>query len=312
MFSDEERAEVGIAYKQQGRYDAVLKGLKIVAPKLADFVEFASAQSSTDEILIHCWRGGMRSQSLAKILELAGLKTVLLEGGYKSFRAMARLVWQQPLKLIVVSGFTGAGKTKVLQKLADAGEQVVDLEQLANHRGSAFGGIGQPPQPSTEQFENQLFQTLDSFDLAKPIWIEDEGSRVGSVVVPDAVYQRIRVSPAVSIECDRERRVENLLHDYGDLSLGPLIDSIHKIRKRLGGLALKQAIEAAERGDLKASIEIVLAYYDKTYQTAIVTMPRNVTLSVKIDELTDVELIQTMKKICQDVYGASAAESCLL
>lgn len=297
LFTDEQRAEIGTAYKKSGRQLAVIKGLNFIGARLSDLVEQAIGWANANEVLVHCWRGGMRSQSLAQILDLAELRPHVLDGGYKSFRKYVRSFFELPYQLHVVSGLTGAGKTKVLQLLEQAGEQVIDLERLANHRGSAFGGIGQGPQPTTEQFENDLFAVLERIDLTRPVWIEDEGNRVGSVVVPAALYDRLRNSPAVCIECTQQQRLENLLVDYGELPAEQLIHAIGKISKRLDGPLAKQAVAAINADDVATAIEISLVYYDKTYRAAMVKMPRQTTVPVNIQSLTDAQIVSTLRRI---------------
>ena len=306
LFSDQQRAAVGITYKKSGRQPAVQKGLELVGPQLAGLVKKAISIARNGDVLVHCWRGGMRSQSFAAILELACLRTTVLNGGYKAYRAMSRCSFERPFKFLVISGFTGAGKTDVLRLLDQAGEQVIDLEGFANHRGSAFGGVGQLQQPTTEQFENLLFEKIDRLDLTKTVWVEDEGNRIGGVVVPPAIYDRIRHSPAVSIDRTLERRVNNLLIDYGDLPGEQLIVSIEKIRKRLGGLATQQAVASVDSADVKSAIEIVLAYYDKTYQSAMNDMPRETTVPLAADNLTEAELVESLRQISQQIYGETA------
>ena len=312
LFSDEQRAEVGTIYKNQGREPAIIKGLEFVGPRLAEMVSraksIAKSRGSGDEILVHCWRGGMRSQSLARILELTGMNPVVLNGGYKAFRKLARSALGRPLKMVVVSGFTGAGKTLVLNQLEDAGEQVLDLERLANHRGSAFGGISQGGQPRTEHFENQLFRDIDQLDLNRPVWIEDEGNRIGSVVVDNQVCEQIRNAPAVVIDRSVENRVEHLMADYGDLPPEDLIFAIGKIKKRLGGEQTQRAIRSVENGDVRTAIEIVLTYYDKTYQSAMTKMPREVSVNVPADDLSVEALIVQMREIADRVTEDSAAK----
>ena len=245
LFDDEQRAEVGTIYRNSGHDSAVLRGLKFAGEKMTDLVLQARQSTCGDRsVLVHCWRGGMRSQSMGWLLKTAGLEPALLEGGYKAFRKYAHGYFDRPWRLHVVSGLTGAGKTRVLRLLADAGHQVLDLEGLANHRGSAFGGIGQANQPSTEQFENDLFFQLDSFDSQQRIWVEDEGNRIGTVVLPSTFYNRMRHSPAVFMDSSARQRVKNLLVDYGELPISELKDSIQKIRKRLGPQLADEAISA--------------------------------------------------------------------
>ncbi len=301
LFTDQQRAEVGTIYTRIGREPAILKGLELIGPRLAGLVRQAMDHAKDCEVLVHCWRGGMRSNSFAKILEMADLRPTVLAGGYKAFRQMARASFEQELRFIVVSGLTGAGKTSVLHRLKSAGEQVIDLEELANHRGSSFGGIGQHPQPMTEQFENNLFQQIDRLDLDRNIWVEDEGNRIGAVVVPDVIYRRIQLSPAVTIECSFEQRVDNLMVDYGDHVQQQLIGGIERIAKRLGGLATKQAITAVESGDIRAAIEICLAYYDKTYRTAMSKMPRQRNVCLAVDQLSPDELVSRLTEIASQI-----------
>ncbi len=291
LFSDGERAEVGTIYKNSGQESAVLRGLKIAGGKMSELViQAKKAAPSQETVLVHCWRGGMRSQSIGWLLSTAGLKPTVLEGGYKAYRKHAHEALEAPYRLNIVSGLTGAGKTRILGALAEAGEQVVDLEGLAHHRGSAFGGIGQRQQPTTEQFENGLFRELQNLAADRPIWVEDEGNRIGTVVVPSAFYHLMRHSPAVFMDSSPSQRVKNLIEDYGDLPLTELADSINNIRKRLGPQNADEALVSLDLGNVARAIEIVLAYYDKTYMKAANAMPRKVMPSLKIDELDDSEI----------------------
>jgi len=190
LFSNEERAEIGTIYKQRGRVKAVQRGLEVVGPKLAGFAKFALALQS-ENILIHCWRGGMRSSSMAWLLETVGINCTLLTGGYKSYRSRVLTSFEKPLKIILLGGYTGSGKTDLIKLLKEQGEQVLDLEGLACHKGSAFGAIGQGEQPSSEQFENLLSLEMEALDGEKVVWIEDESRNVGKVFVPEPPALRL-------------------------------------------------------------------------------------------------------------------------
>ena len=295
LFDDEQRAEIGTIYKNSGKEAAVLRGLKHAGQKMAELVVQAkSATAGDNSVLVHCWRGGMRSQSVGWLLQTAGMQPQVLDGGYKSFRKFARSAFSTKWNLRVISGLTGAGKTRVLHLLKTSGEQIIDLEGLANHRGSAFGGIGQPNQPTTEQFENELFRELDSVDPKIPIWVEDEGNRIGTVVVPNEFHELLRHSRAVFLDSSPQQRVQNLIVDYGDLALGELEFSINKIRKRLGPQHADEAIAAVHSGRVPRAIEIVLGYYDRTYTKAANSMPRSEMESLPIDGLSDKELVQAI------------------
>ena len=296
LFDDDQRAEVGKIYKNSGKDDAVLRGLAIVGPKMAGLAKTARsiALGNKDQVFVHCWRGGMRSRSMQWLLETAGLQPKILSGGYKAFRAMAQASFSKQWPLKVVSGLTGAGKTRVLRSLAAHGEKMIDLEGLANHRGSAFGAIGQDRPPTTEHFENLLFAELDRCKDANRFWVEDEGNRIGTVVVPPPFVKLLKVSPAVFLDMKPEGRVANLMEDYGDLSRDKLIESVQAIRKRLGFDLAQEAQQAIESGHIKTAIEIVLAYYDRTYTHAAAKFPRPPMKELTIDDLNDQQIVESM------------------
>ena len=300
LFDDQQRAQIGIAYKERGSEEAVVDGLEIVGPKMAGFVrsvkkildQRSEAPADDRRVRVHCWRGGMRSQSFAWLMGQASLEPLVLEGGYKSFRNLVLQTFHQQHNLMVLSGLTGAGKTKYLHLMRDQGEQVIDLEGLAVHRGSAFGGVGLGDQPTTESFENQLFDQLTKQDNSKRIWVEDEGNRIGSVNVPGDFYQQIRYAPAVFIDASIERRLDHLLEVYGDLDLSGLAYSVEKIKKRLGGQHVTAALEALEKQDFRTAARIVLKYYDKTYMKAVEKMPRDLMTEFSAGGLDDQAVVK--------------------
>lgn len=266
LFSNEERAIVGTLYKQQGREAAMVEGLRLVGPKLADMAVQAKKLATGGGLGVHCWRGGERSASVAWLLEKAmGLQVVTLKQGYKAFRRHVLQGFGKPWNLNVLGGYTGTGKTDLLHLLATAGEQVIDLEGMAHHKGSAYGGIGEAPQPSTEHFENRLWSALDRMDPERPIWVEDESQLVGRAKIPDAFFARMRQAPLFFVERPREERVGRLVADYGELPKEELAAATLRIQKRLGPQNAKAALEALEQGDLRAVARITLQYYDKTY-----------------------------------------------
>lgn len=164
---------------------------------------------------------------------------------------------------------TGCGKTKILKNLKQAGEQVIDLEALANHKGSAFGWINQPKQPTTEHFENLLFNELRRLNPSQPIWIEDESKSIGSIFLPQSIYSHIINSPTIIIETDLNHRIDRLINDYTACDKQDLINSVLRIQKRLGLEKAKRCIEYIESGNLRNAIAIVLEYYDKAYSYGI-------------------------------------------
>ena len=274
LFSDNERAEIGTLYKQKGKDNAVVRGLEIVGPRLAVFVNEAKKLAGGSGLAVHCWRGGQRSQSMAWLLRQGGLDVVTLDGGYKAFRRYALDTFEQHLfNLIVLGGKTGTGKTKILHALQAQGEQVIDLEGLAHHKGSAFGHIGEQEQPTVEQFENDLFEKMLELDPKKRVWIENESQSVGRVFVPQAFWLQMKEAPLYNVEVPFEKRIQNLVDDYAGISNTALEEAFRKIERKLGGQHLKAALEALGQGDPATAASIALKYYDKTYQFGLENNP---------------------------------------
>lgn len=266
LFSDEERAKVGICYKQQGRDPAVQLGFDLVGPKMGSLIRQAQAVATEQVVRVHCWRGGMRSGAVAWALSLAGFKVITLRGGYKRFRHWVREQLAQPRQVIVLGGMTGTAKTDILLAMAAQGQQVIDLEGLAHHRGSSYGSLDMPPQPSTEQFENRLAQRWVALDSEKPVWLEAESRRIGSCHIPDEVFQQMEAAPTIEITRSLAERVAVLVEMYGDSDPETAIAATQRIRKRLGGQRTQAAIAHIRAGERHAACEILLDYYDRAYR----------------------------------------------
>lgn len=269
LFSNEERAQVGTRYKQSGKEFALELGLDIIGPKMSAFVRQAKKIAPQRKILIHCWRGGMRSASMGWLLETAGFEVGLLQGGYKAYRHYVRESFSKCQNLLVLGGFTGSGKTEVLKALQLQGEQVLDLEGIGNHKGSAFGAIGQEPQPTNEQFENELGKVWQTLNLTKRIWVEDESKALGTVSIPETLFQKLREAKVVRIIIPKPIRELRLVDEYASLDKEQLRSAIERIERRLGGLRTRQAIEYLEQSDFQKVAELTLHYYDKAYLLGI-------------------------------------------
>jgi tRNA 2-selenouridine synthase len=269
ILNNAERIIVGTTYKTQGQQIAIEEGFRLVGPRLYDMVRETEKVSDGKEILVHCWRGGMRSNNFCQFVGMAGIRTQALIGGYKSYRQKAHESFQQPLQIILISGCTGSGKSDILRELKKQGEQVLDLEGLANHKGSAFGGLMMPAQPTTEQFENELFEEILDLDLTKRIWIEDESIAIGKIFLPHPLWQQMSKSPMVTIEVDKGTRVERLAGEYGQANQEEFIKAMTQITTKLGGQHLNAAKAKYLEGDIKSTIDILLTYYDKAYLAGI-------------------------------------------
>lgn len=300
LFSNDERAEVGTCYKQQGREVAVELGLAIVGPKLATFVQQAKQLAPDLTVRVHCWRGGMRSGSMAWLLETAGLRVSVLDKGYKGFRQWVRETVAVAKPILTLGGMTGTGKTAILHELADRGEQILDLEALANHRGSSYGGLGLPPQPSTEQFENLLALNWSHLNVDRPIWIEAESRMVGTCRIPDELFRQMVTAPVLQIERSRSERVAILLKVYGSVERQELITATERITRRLGGQHAKQAIAEIRQGNLASAIDLILNYYDKTYLYDL--QRRNVSVhSVHLSNRSTVESAERLIEVAKEI-----------
>lgn len=267
LFDDLERARVGTVYKQQGKEEAMLLGLKIVGPKMEKFVRQARKLAPHRRLAVHCWRGGQRSGSMAWLFRQSGFEVVTLLGGYKNYRRHLLDAFEQiAFPMIVIGGQTGSGKTKVLRELQRLGEQIIDLEALAHHKGSAFGAIGELPQPTVEQFENDLFEAMIPLDPGRRVWLENESRSIGRVFVPEGFWRHFKASPLYNIEVPSECRIQNLVDDYTGFSSEELEEAFLRIEKKLGGQHLKTALDALRAGNYAAAAAVALHYYDKTYR----------------------------------------------
>ena len=275
LFSDEERAEVGTLYKKSGRRRSVQHGLELVGPRLAQMGQqlLDLSASSQGELRLHCWRGGMRSASVAWLAETLDLNVLLLEGGYKHFRhwVLQRFELSWPIRLL--GGGTGCGKTDVLMALAEAGGSMVDLEGLANHRGSSFGALGQPPQPSSEQFENRLALALEQQRGREPIWVEAESAQIGRCRLPQALFKQMQQAPVVVLQRPTQERVAALVDVYGPQDIGGLLDATERLQRRLGPQRTLEATTCIRNGDLPGACRVILEYYDRCYDHELSRRP---------------------------------------
>ncbi|HEV2479598.1 MAG TPA: tRNA 2-selenouridine(34) synthase MnmH [Puia sp.] len=269
LFSDEQRARVGTTYKQQGREAAILLGFDLTGPQWSAYIRQAQGIAPQKKLVLHCWRGGMRSSAMAWAFDLYGFEVLLLQGGYKHYRRWTARQWERPYTFNVIGGNTGSGKTKILRQLKTLGEQTVDLEDLAQHQGSTYGSLNRLIQPTQEQFENDLATTLAKLDNTKPIWIEDESLSIGKNILPKPFWGQLRNAFHFDLQVPVQQRVENLLEEYGGLDKDFLITCTERIKKRLGPEQTKNAIAAISENRMADFIRHVLVYYDKSYRRGL-------------------------------------------
>ena len=276
LFSNQERTEIGIVYIQQGRIPAVSLGLRRVGPRLEELARtlLGLTDPADRRLRIHCWRGGMRSASVAWLMESTfGCRVTTLMGGYKAFRRWVLASFAIPREVRVVAGLTGCGKTVILKQLADLGACVVDIERLANHKGSAFGNLGEDAQPTQAQFENDLAFAWRATDPARPVWLEDESRMIGRRVLPDALWERKNHARFHVVALPDDERIAHLCQTYAGFPPAQLAACVAAIRQRLGGGRTMAAIEAIHSGDFATACRVMLTYYDRTYQNCLTAYP---------------------------------------
>lgn len=294
LFTDEERKVVGTAYKKESREKAIKIGLKYFGKKMVKMVEevenlqssiknLNNHSSTVDKtVLVHCWRGGMRSAGVAWLLDLYGFKVYSLVGGYKQYRKWVLEQFQKDYPITIIGGYTGSGKTELLSALAAKGAAIIDLEAIACHKGSAFGNLGMPKQPTQEQFENDLANALSAIVNSEKwevsskklptthyplhtIFVEDESQRIGEVNIPGNLFNTMRSKPVLFLDIPFEERLDNIVHSYGKYDQDKLLNAILRIQKKLGGLETKNAVNFLLEKDVHRCFAILLKYYDKLY-----------------------------------------------
>ena len=306
ILDNNERAIIGTLYKTSGRQTAIKKGLDYFGPKMSSSLEqveniLLNKNYKNDNLLVlYCWRGGMRSNIMAWLLSLYGYEVKLIEGGYKSYRNWCLNIFERDFKYILIGGYTGTGKTKIIHKISKKfNEPVLDLEGLANHRGSAFGGIGMDPQPTQEMFENKLALKLwELSSLNNYILFEDESQRIGMVSLPQPLWDRMKLGSLIFLKLSFQKRLENIIDDYGKLDRSLLSSAIIRLQKRLGGMETKMSLELLVNKDMEGCFKILLKYYDKVYLKSLEKKSGSLTAIAEIDiEDNESELMLITEKI---------------
>ena len=304
LFTDEQRKIIGTAYKQQSRQIAVDHGLhyfsermKIIPGEALAILNnwrkqnknsLPSSYSAGDKqvtFLVHCWRGGMRSEAVAWLLSLYGHSVYTLKGGYKAFRNFALQQFEKEHQINILGGYTGSGKTEILKEMQREGNPVIDLEKLACHKGSAFGDLGEASQPTQEMFENLLaiellkINTTEEKEAANSnghtknrdagIWIEDESRNIGSLTIPGKFWEQMRRGKLHFLEIPFDSRLDFITAVYGSFKKSDLINAVVKIQKKLGGMETKNAINFFLENNPKESFRILLQHYDKLYKKSL-------------------------------------------
>jgi tRNA 2-selenouridine synthase len=309
ILDNAERAEVGTLYKQTGKLEARRRAVELVSPKLPAMIELVAVHQARTSmpVIVFCWRGGMRSRALTQFLDLAGIPVRQLEGGHKGFRTKVLQFFEAGEwgRLIVLRGLTGVGKTQILHDLAKQDCPVLDLEGLANHRGSAFGNLGLPPQPSQKMFEALLWEELRQVSPSDYIVTEGESRRIGRVVQPVKVYQALQQETSIWLKASLQKRVENILVDYPavDQLKEQFIQPIQALKDRLGKETVRQYLELLDAGDWQTLVgELMTNYYDPLYQH---TFPER---RIEIDLEPEPTAIERIRVVIDQILATPAAK----
>jgi tRNA 2-selenouridine synthase len=262
---------------------AVIKGFELVGPSFSNFIVEAKKISPDKKVLIHCWRGGLRSNIMAWVLKSGGFETHVLKGGYKTYRRWALEIFHQPKNLVILGGLTGSGKTFLLNELNSLGEQTIDLESLAHHKGSAFGALGMMPHPTNEQFENNLAMLWATINPDKILWLEDESQNIGKIKIPDSIYKMMRQAKVIKVNIPFDIRLNKLIEDYTRFPKKDLIEGTMKIAKRLGHLRLSQSLEYLDNNDMESWVKMMLEYYDKAYLFGLSQREQDSIIEIALD-----------------------------
>jgi tRNA 2-selenouridine synthase len=310
--NDDERHRIGTIYAQVNPFEAKKRGAALAAANIARHIERELIEAPKSwQPLVYCWRGGKRSGSLALVLDQIGFKVSVIEGGYKAFRAavLVDLPRQaQRHQYRVICGPTGSGKTRLLQALEQAGAQVLDLEDLANHRSSVLGLVPGQVQPTQKRFDTLVWDKLRRFDPARPVYIESESKKVGNLAVPGSLIEAMRASPCLRLELPDDERVKLLLEDYAFFVSDPALfcerlDALVTLR----GREVVQGWQAQVRaGDFEPVVrELLVKHYDPGYAASI---ERNFRQYASAGTIAPADRsAQAMAALARDIIAARAA-----
>ena len=306
LFDNDERSIIGTIYKKEGRKKAVIEGLKFFEKKIELLLDnlfmsidsYKTIPNKNNEffIRIYCSRGGMRSQSIAWLLEKYKLNPITLKGGYKIYRRWVLDSFSKKLNIVVIGGKTGTGKTRLLSLLDKHKYQTIDLEGFACHRGSTFGGLGMKEQPSNEQFENIIAEKLNSFTNTNNIFVEAESANIGKCKIPHEFFNQMKNSRRIEILRSESNRLDELIGTYSVFKKAELQESVLRIKKRLGPQRTKIALESINNEKWDLVCRSVLDYYDKCYEFEKVGKT-----NIKLLDLTDKEYDERILELINNI-----------
>lgn len=289
VFTDEERAEIGTLYKQVSKEAANERGLEIFSAKLPAFIR--QFQKIDTPMTVFCWRGGMRSKTAATVLNLMGIKANRLSGGIRTYRQWVVKELEKEVftpELFVLNGYTGCGKTVLLNRLADEGYPAIDLEDLAGHRGSIFGQIGREPN-NQKKFDSLLVHEIQKVQDNSFVYIEGESKRIGKVLIPSFLFDKKEHGTHVFIHMPLAQRVKNILDDYNPWGDGDkFLEAFNLIKRRIHMPIAKEIEEKLGAGQFEEVVALLLEYYyDPRYEYSTTKHPHENDIVIHADSIDD-------------------------
>jgi len=306
VLNDKERAMIGTIYKQENPFQAKKLGAALISANISRAIKSNLIHRDKDyQPLIYCWRGGQRSMSMATILSRIGWKTTVIEGGYKTYRASVRKTIEEQcsqLDLMVISGLTGTGKTEIIKQLQSAGEQVIDLEGLANHRGSLLGEEPDRPQPSQKYFESLLAQNISGFSSKKVTWVESESNKIGNIHCPEALWLKMKTAKMIEVTVDINVRVKFLLAQYPHMTASPelLKEKINLLHHLYGKKQIREWCAMIDESDWEDFVQSLLEkHYDPSYRRAINNKQRTEVAQYELTALNESSIAELVQKLVE-------------
>jgi len=296
LFDNEERARVGTTYVKIGKETAIELGKSIAGEKTDYYLDAIRAFTPDKHMLLHCWRGGMRSAKIAAFYAEAGYKVFVLEGGYKAYRGYIRKQFTSGRPIFLIGGYTGSGKTEILQEIGKQGYQIIDLEALACHKGSNFGHLGQHAQPTTEQFENDLYQQWSELEPLKPLWLEHESMNIGNITLPNTFHAAMLNGVLFFLELPKAYRIKRLVDEYACFEKPVLNAVLQHLGQFMGSYQAREVLKALENDDFEKVADFSLTYYDKLYDNSLVRRPVKRIVRIPIsggNVMSHVEVLQS-------------------
>ena len=319
VLDNAQRAVVGTTYVQESRFLARRIGAALVARNIAHHLDTALAEKPADfKPLIYCWRGGQRSNAMALVLAQVGWRTLVLKGGYKTYRrAIQRCLYENNLgfRLVVLEGDTGCGKTAMLGKVASLGGQIIDIEGIARHRGSLFGALAGTPQPSQKWFESSLLDSLARLDPSRPVLVEGESNKIGKRTLPPAFWRAMVDAPRIELTAPIDVRAAYLTQTYPDVIADRNL--LNQVLSRLevypGRKQLANWRQLADAGDFQKLVrQLVERHYDPSYEKYAKRHLRAKLGSLVVDPLSDASQEDVAADIVRLMGGLQGTFQCAL